>query len=228
MKERPIIFNDEMVRALLAGRKTQTRRVVKPQPDSLCDKVLREVLGHDVWWKFRYSFNKKCPYGVPGDRLWVREVFTLESSQEVSYDPPHKDGRPILHVDGGVDCGTWWEQPHYRATDPEPELVVEGRDGPGCRWSSPFYLPRWASRILLEVTGVQVERVQEITEKDAVAEGVDIGVLSDAIVWKAEDRNFKDALSAFRFLWDSINKDKPGRSWAENPWVWAITFKVIQ
>jgi len=198
MKERPILFNAEMVRAILDGRKTQTRRVIKPQPI---------IVGDGLSWPL-------CPYGIPGDRLWVRETFALESSQEVSYDPPFKDGRPLLEVDGGFEHGTWWEQPHYKATDPEPELSYDG-EGPCVKWSPSIYMPRWASRILLEITDIRVERVKDISRDDAFSEGHPFTKPKHPeIKWN------------FEKLWNSIN-EKKGLGWDKNPWVWVIEFKAV-
>jgi hypothetical protein len=227
MTERPIIFNDEMVRAILDGKKTQTRRVIKPQPSKRSNHIWANEnqfafceWTHDKGAKCEEDSVIKSPYGVPGDRLWVREVFALESSQEVSYDPPHKDGRPLLEVDGGFEHGTWWEQPHYQATDEIPDLCYDDKDEPFCRWSSPIYMPRWASRILLEIEEVRVERVQDISTPDSKAEAPPC---PDG--WPNYPSN---PIIAFMFLWAAINEGKPGRGWHDNPWVWVITFKVVK
>lgn len=194
MKERPIIFNGEMVRAILDGRKSQTRRVVK------CLDV------PPVCWK--------CPYGVPGDRLWVRETFCIESSYEVGpYPPPFSDGRP-LNKHNGWTCGEWWEQAHYKATDPTPELEI-GTGDPGVKWTPSIHMPRWASRITLEIVNVRVERVQEIDEAGAILEGVDA------------EKYEKSYRYAFSQLWDSINV-KRGFGWDKNVWVWVIEFKRVE
>lgn len=249
MTERPIIFNDEMVQALLDGRKTQTRRVIKiPTSSMLGCKGLDYMLvddhspmtGEAGWfgWVKGESiepYRLNCPHGVPGDRLWVREVFCMEHSLEgLGEIKPHTDGRPHLEVDGGFEFGSHWEQPHYRATDPTPDLCYEDQEeeGPHCRWSSPFYLPRWASRILLEVTGVRVERVRDISEEDAEAEGggqtMEEGFQEAMQGNPYEPTPVDTGRGKFAKLWDSIAKDRPGRTWAENPWVWVITFKVIK
>jgi hypothetical protein len=156
-KERGILFSAPMVRAILEGRKTQTRRVVKNQ-------VRRD--------------GYTCPYGKPGDVLWVRETW----------------------------CGDRFNGVGYRATD--------AQSGP---WKPSIFMPRWASRITLEITDVQVERVHDINECDIVAEGIPFP--TDRYV------SYEELLAAFRDLWDSINgKTYP---WASNPWVWALTFKVM-
>ena len=179
MKERSIIFSGPMVRAILEGRKTQTRRVVKPQPpeDAILtvDDFGRCLLGsaHSFW---NYV---KCPYGAPKNRLWVRETFALES--------------PTCAV--------------YQA-DQTDKTVVE-------RWRPSIHMPRCASRITLEIVSVRVERLQDISEEDALDEGV---FLNSTTHWATEARE------AYHRLWESING--PG-SWDKNPWVWVIEFKSI-
>ncbi|MFN3323437.1 MAG: hypothetical protein ACK5AZ_08075 [Bryobacteraceae bacterium] len=193
MKERPIIFSGPMVRAILDGRKTQTRRVVRPQP--------KAPMGPE-------RKMRSCPYGAPGERLWVRETFCVESCREVGYyPPPFGDGRPIRHIYDG-DEWLWWEQPHYRSTDPTPQLDI-GVGDPGVRWRPPMFMPRWASRITLQISKVRVERLQEIRLEDAWAEGIppDSG----------------DAIAAFADIWDRINA-KRGFGWDANPWVWVVQF----
>jgi hypothetical protein len=186
MKERPIIMSAESVRAILAGIKTQTRRVIEPQPTCFRKGSRPELVTENgVLWLRDFDFGIKlgwqvgpCPYGGVGDRLWVRETFT------------------VLAV--------------YRAEFP---------DNAGIAWDSPLVMPRWASRITLEITGVRVQRVQEISEDDCIAEGVDI----DFPPHEADQPTPK---MLYERLWDSINS-KRGYPWASNPWVWAITFKRI-
>jgi hypothetical protein len=254
-KERPILFKAEMVRAILEGRKTQTRRVVKLpdlQPWQLAAGVQR--------WEFDECFNSlencdnfiagfsdkigndcliKSPYGKPADpafdrpadRLWVRETFCIESSREVTYEPPFDDGRPIRHHND-EHWGPWWQQPHYRATDPTPELEV-GTGDPGVKWRPSIFMPRWASRITLEIAAVRVERLQSISEADARAEGVK---LSQRAVSPSKAQSFwwdylrsepscPWARESFGTLWESING--PG-SWDANPWVWVVEFRRVQ
>lgn len=219
MKERPILFNDEMVRAILGGKKTQTRRVIKPLPTNRANHVWADGNRfafcegtHEKGARCQEDTIIKHRYGVPGDRLWVREIFAMQVSLEPGEVKPFDDGRPFLVVDEGPEYGTHWEQPHYRATDPAPDLCYEDQEeeGPCVRWLPQLHMPRWASRILLEVQEVRAERVQDITEEDAQAEGVEC-------VYSME----------FAKLWDSINGKKPGRSWKENPWVWVITFRKM-
>ena len=205
MKERPILFSAPMVRALIDGTKTQTRRVVKydirgpSEPMDTWDWY--DAKGEWVGAHGRgYPFAKTnaallSPYGQPCDRLWVRETWDA----------------------GGNDIG-------YRAdmasryvppTDPHYGESMRMFDRQRGRWNSSIYMPRWASRITLEVTGVRVERLQDISEADALAEGVTAGKYTGL------DRAYARAYSD---LWEQING--PG-SWDANPWVWVVEFKGI-
>jgi hypothetical protein len=213
MKERPILFKAPMVRAVLDGTKTMTRRVVKPQPPTghnfagftVASTRPRDE-GKAVWGKGEITalmceaHRARCPYGQPGDRLWVRETFG--------------DCTP------GADAvvGTKWERPWYRADADDYGLLGHDGEGPvyveDVRWRPSIHMPRWASRILLEITDVRVERVQDISDRDARDEGAEhIGDCEGAYV------------AGFRRLWESINGDD---SWAENPWVWVVTFRRVE
>ncbi len=202
MKERPILFSGEMVRALLDGRKTQTRRVVKPQP----------VEANGVWGgnylkpPEGHGRDIDCPYGERGDRLWVREHHARVAANPFCV-------------------------PHYFANGPMP--TMDARHDAGLLRSYPsIHMPRWASRITLEIVSVRVERLQHISAKDAIAEGIRIEKGSGLI--DGEDcymmtsnsgymRGPLGAIAAYRDLWESING--PG-SWEKNPWVWVIEFKI--
>jgi len=138
------------------------------------------------------------------------------------------------------NTGLYWEQPHYRATDPAPELVVDGVDGPGCRWRSPRYMPRWASRLTLTVTDVRVQRLQEISEADAIAEGAMRNITCKSSVsgttvagdtWFYDEgpdgRHFEapNPRDAYEILWGKLHGWK---SWDANPFVAAISFTTEQ
>lgn len=171
-KERPILFSGEMVRAILDGRKTQTRRVMKHQNGA-------------------HLAFQKCPHGNPGDCLWVRESFRLSV-------PAHEGqtGYPI-----------------YRANfKDDPILGI---------WKPSIHMPRWASRITLEITGVRVERVRDISEEDAKAEGWP----RDQELFPTVNTSYKANLW-FERLWDSINAER-GFGWDVNPWVWVLEFKRV-
>jgi len=186
MKERPILFNAEMVRAVLDGSKTQTRRIVKPQPTHFnpagVPRRANPAGGP--------SDLIACPYGQPGDQLWVRETWRKVEPGECGCSE-HCNHRT------GYD---------YRAT---------GSGDDETKWKPSIHMPRAASRIQLEITGLRVERLQDIREEDALAEGV---TLTTCHPRHANDMGRR----AYQALWESING--PG-SWADNPWVWAIDFK---
>ena len=199
VRERPILFSGPMVRAILDGRKTQTRRVVKPQPEwvpypaHVCEPG--EPVGFWAWQRTPRNFHDSVhedfarhnPFGAVGDRLWVRETWAgLEIGDDVAVS--------------------------YRADVPEDAHKFD-------RWRSPIHMPRWASRITLEITDVRVERVQEISEADAIAEGVT--AYADAHLSKGHDRT---PVEVFAYLWDSLNA-KRGYGWDVNPWVWVISFR---
>lgn len=201
-KERPILFSGEMVRAILDGRKTQTRRAVKPRQDWFVDE--RE---NGQRWPFFQPYvyaepepiEVPCPYGNPGDRLWVKETHAIVPSTAYA-----------VSTDDGVS-----QIPHRRSPNSDHWVVYrEGwsRCTPG-RWRPSIHMPRWASRVLLEVTAVRVERVQEISHADALAEGIEASPVSTPA-------------EAFKDLWNSIN-GKRGFGWEANPWVWVVEFKRV-
>ncbi|WP_374940993.1 hypothetical protein [Xylophilus ampelinus] len=227
-----------MVRALLDNSKTQTRRVCKPAQDRRLSFVVEvpdpqergQVYNGSHFGDEEGEFQFACPYGGRGDRLWVRESFAIEHCVEPYQRPPHSDGRPILHrPTDDIDClHPLWKQAHYRATDPAPELLYEqaptgGREKEiGVRWKPSIHMPRWASRILLELTDVRVERLQDISEADAIAEGCATGCMTPTV---------NDSGSAiygpggYALLWESIHG---AGSWAANPWVWAVSFRRLE
>lgn len=210
MKERPILFSAPMVRALLNGTKTQTRRAIKPE-----------------WWRCldpededdRAAALKQCPYGAPGDRLWVKETwcsayargcFGVMSRADGSFRQTGKRAEKGPHFDGG---------------SPQPNPLV--------KWRPSIFMPRWASRITLELTEVRIQRLWGISEMDAIAEGVE-DVSPDPERWsrwrdyfperEAPKGSFPTARQSFLSLWESINGTK---SVAADPWVWALTFKRV-
>jgi len=186
VKEHPILFSGPMVRAILDGRKTMTRRVCKYQPSVSVRKAgsMWGIKGGDALWHFGHKIVS-CPYGQPGDRLWVRETWM----------PFTEQGCPV-----GATI--------YRATDhPEPD-----GDSP-LRWNPPIFMPKSASRITLEITAVRVERVQDIGDEDAEAEGLS---------WC----NAASPRDKFQCLWNSLNA-KRGYGWDANPRVWVVTFKRL-
>ena len=221
MNEHPILFNGEMVRAILEGRKTQTRRVWRPQPNVPYRRA--EVVpdsGKDGWalrWYgeggHAYRWDADCPYGTPGDRLWVRETH--------GYPDAHTKGQSELWAE--VYKAIW-----YRADDKYGSAMHHGPLRSlhwNHHWRPSIHMPRWASRISLKVTGVRVERVQDITEDDAMAEGVNGGCLNcgepDPCGCNAP---MPDHADSFAGLWNKINESR-GFGWLENPWVWVVEFE---
>lgn len=219
MKERPILFNTEMVRAILDGRKTETRRVIKPQliifeyKDNgilyydFCGSNRGVVASSSGVYKSResatnYFVERHCPYGVPGDRLWVRETWVPVGTAK------RKDGK-LISSDNVI----------YRADG--AKLIKNDIQYAHGYWKPSIFMPRWASRIMLEITDIRVERVQDITESGAVVEG-----------WPSHKELFPlintgdKALTWYRSLWNKINA-KRGYSFDINPWVWVIKFKEV-
>ena len=252
MTEHPILFSSPMVRAILGGCKTQTRRIVKPQPDLT---KLGETVGpqgqryygknakpieSNGEWQFSIPgaalYPWRSPYGQPGDRLWVRETW-----------------RASCHCD---DESPSQMAPRSADESVQVQYVADGAESMSCcsEWGKQrpsIFMPRWASRITLEVTGVRVERLQSISEEDAEAEGMraqvgDGGGRGSGYKWHgigyegATAGHFHTpgggrcsckiagptpAQCAYRDLWDSINAKRA--PWASNPWVWVIEFKRV-
>jgi hypothetical protein len=216
IKERPILFSGPMVRALLDGSKTQTRRPVKG--------FALELLKPD---NFTHEYvalpeNGNSPYGYVGDRLWVRETFVAFGRWETRFN--EKKGRDEWHfVDMTMECDRAYQ---YTADEPDVPLAWN-RDGMVTGWwrRPSIFMPRDASRITLEVTGVRVERLQEIGETAAIAEGIG---KTPAGFWSTYGRSGVDGTysprSSFRCLWESING---AESWDADPWVWVVEFKRV-
>lgn len=216
IKERPILMCAEMVRATLEGRKTQTRRIANARG---ADRVLFVENGQLVpgrvgdqpfrgWVAQVDKLNGLhlpliCPHGAVGDRLWVKETFGVVNSLDDVKPSELPRDIPII----------------YRASSVHP-------NDPSTLWRPSIFMPRWASRLTLEITNVRVERVQEISEEDAKAEGVEavactpVGRGPGATGWML-------CRPAYQTLWDSLNKAR-GYGWDANPWVWVIEFKPLE
>jgi hypothetical protein len=229
MKERPILFSGAMVRALLDGRKTQTRRVIKDQKigenysHTLTDgRVHLEWLGTPscgagVWDVPEHSSQVASPYGVIGDRLWVREAWRVGKPHDET--PPRDILPPLIERGQGVtvlyEAGGWRSigpDGRVEPTYPDNELMPNwaGKRRPS------MFMPRALSRITLEVTGVRVERLQDISEQDATVEGVSIEADGDPIY---------PYTYAFAKLWEQLNGKG---SWLADPWVWVVEFRRVQ
>lgn len=207
MTDRPILFSGPMVRALLDGSKTQTRRVVSQRHLPQIDLSRGAVVA---------NWSKPMPYGQPGDRLWVRETFYAFGRWETRYSA--KKGRDEWHfIDMTAECGNWY---FYDATSqPDAEKFRRSSITP-MWWKRPaIFMPRWASRITLEITGVRVERLHEISAADAMAEGME----SYALNGKPSVTGKLNLPSEYyRYLWETING---AGSWDANPWVWVVEFR---
>lgn len=205
MKERPILFSGPMVRAILEGRKTQTRRIVKPQPPddwspiaveryhpAVEDKDGMLDAGPEIFGAYSEDRGYKCPYGGPGDRLWVRESFSIES------------------------FGAGVAQIRYKADNARGNKAgVSDRKLPNRCGSVPsIHMPRHCSRITLELTDVRVELLQKISESDACSEGVMLSTPDEQTFY-----------GQFRVLWESINGKG---SWSMNPFVWVLEFRRLE
>lgn len=228
IKERPILFSAPMVRAILEGRKTVTRRAVKIQPRSKAD-IGSYGLGQPFIRNPNVTKpNPECPYGRPGDRLWVRETFALLGNE---------DGCCIDWQDNLVKGDERGAARIYRASCPpgdyglnqipakaewKPDTEAMEYDG---AWRPSIHMPRWASRILLEITDVRVERLQDITPEQVTAEGVSTrGEAMWGGQWwvDAPQQAIEDARKDFADLWTSTGGD-----WNANPWVWVVEFKRV-
>lgn len=233
VKERPVLFSGPMVRAILEGRKTVTRRTVKPSMRGF-DVSFELHQQEDGSWRPMHTFDESCmddqgtehpiacPYGRPGDRLWVRETWGVishtwnEHGDMVDWVPD----RPATAI-RELPFGRGYYSGHviYAADGPNEWAGDDDGGGePRSAWHPSIHMPRAASRILLEITAVRVERLQEIAPSQCIAEGA----------WRIEDRALgrgHEAVAAFQGLWTSINGDE---SWSANPWVWVVEFRRVQ
>lgn len=202
MRERPILMSAPMVRALLDGTKTQTRRVVKPQPPAICRAVYLPFSQENNWQGYGKDdlicWYGECPYGVPGDQLWVRESFAPD---------PVQNSRLLA----------------YRAD-------MDANQSGEIRWKPSIHMPRWASRILLQITGVSVERLQDISAEEAMAEGMHEFQLPTGSVFGYSRSGTPGPLlgdtpvAAYYALWEQLNG---AGSWEANPWVWVVEFDRV-
>lgn len=227
MKERPILFNGPMVRAILSGQKTVTRREIKPCMRS-ADLQFDMQQEADGSWHPYHTFDESrfdregtehpiaCPYGQPGDRLWVRESFADLRGTGIEHRP---------------DPAGPLQRYAFAADSPPGSHSDEVRKDYGIKWKPSIHMPRAACRILLEITAVRVERLQSISDEQAVAEGIERSIDHPSL-WKRGplhgDQNIVQVTAfpklAFRSIWEAINGHE---SWAANPWVWVVEFKRV-
>lgn len=224
VKERPILFSGKMVKAILLGAKSQTRRTLNPQPDQPPTTQYRNCISDEILWGhalppgpsagvLEYSDGSTrdlralqcktypCPYGSVGDRLWVRETW---APFDINWEPCAKSE--------AVNYS-------FRADHLDPK-----GDGPAnpMRWHPSIFMPRRACRIELEITSVRVERLQSISEADAYAEGC-----TDEGHPYLSGYGGRGVINNYAALWDSINRKHPGCAWSDNPWCWCLTFRRI-
>ncbi|GKJ60397.1 hypothetical protein NUKP32_50020 [Klebsiella variicola] len=214
MKERGMIFNAEMARALLDGRKTQTRRIVKGTDGAVKFCKEWDINGEEIFVvlgeKDRTGMNPvlgaiSCPFGAVGDRIWVRETFQGPLFDYDLMDSYCKDPTPFEKPEFCV----------YKADGvPAPEFY-DADDELHCCWRPSIHMPRWASRILLEITNVRVERLKSISDGDAIREGCST----------ADMKSGDCVADVFARLWASIYGSD---SWNANPWVWVIELKRVE
>lgn len=223
MRERPILFSGPMVRAILEGRKTQTRRVMRVQPDAV---INWDNVRLKVWHNGEKGYGC-CPYGLPGDRLWVRETFDFLPDGR----PGERDNCVIVY---GADGAT-----EHRTAPADYNPMIYNRQ----RWRPSIHMPRWASRNIYDIVAVQPQRLLHITPEDVAAEGLARLSKDGGRTWKwglpdrdgqpgTDDHGWPwerwdaDPVRAYLKLWDQINAAR-GFSSDKNPWVWAITYRDV-
>lgn len=219
MKERPILFSAPMVQAILAGNKTQTRRVVKIPDNGFHNYEFSHMYLHNAAFVSRIEGVTRaehipCPYGQIGDQLWVRETFCPIFPQDKNYN----NGKPIEYD----------YKASYNHGDRLGDLI-----GIRKKWTPSIHMPRRASRIQLEIIAIRVERLNSITVGDPINEGVE-SLRNEGEFWRDYSNpdgkgivslTCNSAYESFMTLWESINGDE---SWTENPWVWVIEFKRVE
>lgn len=203
MRERPIMFNGAMVRAILAGQKTQTRRPCKPQPSAGAIATRYDDSPMRAWWE-PGGRVMRCPFGQPGDRLWVRETWRPQTIHSCAMDTCDCDGMGVTYAADNKWIPYTWQNPVPDDWS-MPEAAARGN-------VPSIHMPRWACRLVLEITAVRVERLRAISAQDCIAEGI-------TTRFTVDDGN-DDLRMQFRDLWTTTGGD-----WDSNPWVWVIEFK---
>ena len=237
--ERPILFSSEMVKAILEGRKTMTRRVVNKDISNQFDIDVDNTVAAYINQLTGDSYDpvEICPYGDVGDRLWVRETWAVEESFDAN--PPRGfSAWPVWFKANNAYCCNANGFPNHGFHNPN---ATKGK------WRPSIFMSRWASRITLEITGIRVDRLQDITEEDAIKEGMPDEYPIDPVYcpncqgqgtcgaihpvslgyMEIDCLECDTAKKRFRNLWDSINSKKPDKTWQDNPWVWVVEFRRV-
>ena len=216
VRERPILFTSKMVRAVLDGRKTHTRKIIKGVEDW---PMVRGCDGGASWaipsgHPYPERGFKKCPYGMPGDHLYVRERCRAEELPDGVDGVRYEADNAFIPIEDTKQADDRWVHMNRYRTKAGAKRGT---------WLNSIHVPRWACRITLEVVSVRVERVQDIRGSDAIDEGIDMDAVAEA--W-GKPGNRDAAVIVFEQLWDSINAGR-GYGWGVNPWVWVVEFKVL-
>ena len=228
-KERPILFSAPMVRAILEGRKTQTRRIIKPQPPAHAIEVfdwraphIAESAKADEGCYYNdmdgLHFLCECPHGKPGDRIWVRESFSTDIRDPLNcviYKATPEYGK--YRDTGEVVRSTFPDGTFPTREESERAMLPKFWKG-----KPSIHMPRWASRITLEITGVRIERLNDISHEDAICEGIEPVNPKGWKDYRGTAQKYMSPVSSFQSLWFSINGLE---SWQSNPWVWVIEFR---
>lgn len=227
VKERPIIMTAHSVQQILAGVKTQTRRVLKPQPGEgwrhtgelieIHNMAKENPLDHVMGMGFCNADGDEgyaCPHGAPGERLWVKESWHPKSN--AGYLNEDDGSITVIYSADGArayfdDCGGVMPDDWTL-----PAATKKGRP------LTPLFMPRWASRLMLEVTGLRVERLVEISPADVIAEGVECLPEEGTLSWATNCRD------RFAMTWNAINGRRKGCAWRDNPWVWIVEFRRLE
>lgn len=230
MQERPILFNPEMVRAILDGRKTQTRREIKKPEQWQLEEQGKGIVTFEDRYGEHHDVLTVCPFGKVGDRLWVREKFKIveisqcsTSNESQCYGEDDYFHAVVEYADGKINvCDDLYIDECEKVNQPDQALRFYKKNG----FSPNIHMPRWACRTVLEITDVRVDRLQDVSEGDSVAEGIErIGGTNSCSPWNnyKGDWPFSAPSASFESLWKST-----GGNWDSNPWVWVIEFKRVE
>ena len=221
MKTYPIIFSAPMVRALLEGRKVQTRRIIKPQPTGIGSSSLVDKEACQLHHELLYG-ERKCPYGKEGDLIWVRENWRPSIAHSHGMDSCDCENVNVLYPADGELRHHYDFRQNFTIPDEwaMPKAAAKGN-------VPSIHMPRWASRLTLELTDVRVQKLRDISGDDALAEGIAYNAKVQGYSYEPKDGgpgfHCTDPRESFWKLWDGINGE--GNSW-DSPWVWALTFRV--